>query len=428
MRSLLLVLLSCATIDASEPDSAVLRGFLEPRHRDLRHASLDKLHLANHAGMIQAKTLEDEARMIDAQLAASERLVSEAWEGLRQAPVLPAPLDVISNHIKLDQRSFATRLHDLLHSVPASQWCFFMVVVGMVFVLDIALLKQLPEIARTHVCLLSVSIIVAIAFCLQVWTRFGQRQGILWASGYLLELIFSMENVFIFNLIFQTLETPRRLVRKALSVTLIGSVILRFAFALKLADIVYNVSALQYLLGAWLIYSGTQLVAVRGRCDQVTDVTQTFVVRGFRLVLGSRLGEFYDEEGEALIVLNGKQHCMTLLGAAVACLITSDFFFSADATLVKLDMIPNAYLSVSSSVMALFTLRAVCFVFRDILSHLSLARYCSGLILLFIGAEMMISRFTEVSALMSLIVIVNIIMLMAMFSAVKDSTCPKRSA
>lgn len=371
--------------------------------------------------------LEDEALVIDAELERSEHLIIEAWGNIQRAPLILLPSESFGRHMEQDRRSIMTRIRDLAGSAPACEWYFFAFAIALVITVDLVILQHLPEIERTHVGILIFWLIVSASFCGEVWVRQGQKEGISWASGYLLEFIFSIKNVFIFNLIFQTLETPRRLMRKALMVAVLGSVVLRFAFHIGLAAAICNISFLSYLLGVWLIYCGTQQVAVGGRCDEeATDVTQTLVVRFFRSCLGGHFGEFYDEEGEALFLVSGKKYCMTLLGAAVICLLTTDFLFGPDATLVKSHLIPNAYLSMSSSVFALFTLRAVFSVVRDVLSHLSLARYCTGLILVFVGAEMLVARFTQVSALMSLVVVANVVMMMAMFSAVRDGACPKR--
>merc|ERR1719446_34377 len=102
------------------------------------------------------------------------------------------------------------------------------------------------------------------SFCAEVWIRQGQKEGISWASGYFLELIYSLKDVFIFNLIFHTLETPRRLMRKALMGTVLGAVILRFAFHIGLAESIAKLTFLPYMLGVWQIYCGTQQVAVSG--------------------------------------------------------------------------------------------------------------------------------------------------------------------
>lgn len=399
-------------------------SFLSPGDPALPYAALAK------SGILQeAADLEAEAIAIDKELAHSERLISEAWEGIRRAPLIVAPIGkprLSRSGGSEDQRSFQTRLRELGESVVVGEWYFFAVVVTVLIAVDLSILQHLPEIERTHLGVLSFWLIVALGFCTEVWVRQGQKQGIAWATGYFLEIIFSVRNIFIFNIVFHTLETPRRLMRKALMVTLMVSILLRFAFMLGLGDLISNIALLPFVLGALLICCGTQQVSVGGRCEEGADVTQTPIVRALRWCLGGRFGEFYDEENEAVFVRGKKGVCVTLLGVAVACLCTTDLLFSSDATLVKWSLIPNAYVCLSSSVIALFTLRALFFVVRDILSHLSLARYCTGLILLFTGAEMLVAQFTEVSALMSLVVVVNVIMLMATFSAVKDSACPKR--
>jgi len=399
-------------------------SFLSPGVPGLPYAALAK------SGILQeAADFEAEAIHIQKELDHSERLITEAWEGIRRAPLIVAPIGKprLSRSEQLeDQRTFGTRLVELGESVVVYEWYFFVVVVIAVIAVDLLILQHMPEIERTHLGLLSFWMLVASAFCAEVWLRQGQKHAIAWATGYILEIIFSIRNIFIFNVVFHTLETPRRLMRKALMVTLMGSILLRFAFVLGLGDFIANIALLPFLLGALLICCGTQQVSAGGRCEEGADVTQTPIVCALRWCLGARFGVFYDEEKEAVFVSGKNGICVTLLGAAIACLCTTDLLFSSDAILVKLSLIPNAYVCLSSSVIALFTLRALFFVVRDILSHLSLARYCTGLILLFTGAEMLVAQFTEVSALMSLVVVVNVIMLMATFSAVRDSACPKR--
>jgi len=180
--------------------------------------------------------LEDEARAIDAAFAQSELLIESAWEGVRRAPLIPAPFTGLGRHIEKDQRSVLKRAQDLADSVPVEQWYFFAVAIVLIVLMDIVILQHVPEIERTHVGLLAFWVIVAAAFCAEVWVRQGQKAGISWASGYLLELTFSFENVFVFNVIFHALETPRRLMRKALLATVIGSMCLRFAFIVGLVS------------------------------------------------------------------------------------------------------------------------------------------------------------------------------------------------
>jgi tellurite resistance protein TerC len=376
---------------------------------------------ARHSGAKMYGDYEAEAAAIDAELALSERLIVNAWDILRRAP-LPG----VAYNAR-PQLSVGERWRELVESVSAVEWYFFLVAIAVMISVDTAILQHLPEIERTHIGLMIFWLLVAASFCAEVWLRLGEEAGISWASGYLLELVYSMELLFVFNFIFQCLETPRRLMRKALFVSVVGAIVLKLAFYLGLAEAMYGVAIVPYVLGAFLIYCGTQQLARSGPTDEeMRDVTQTPVVRLLRTLLGKRLAEFYDEEGEAIFIYASQKFRMNLLGVVVFSLLLAVFFFSSDASLVKLNVIPNAYVSFSSSVLALLTLRALVFVVRDILTHFSFARYGTGLIFFFVGAEWVISRFTEVSAMMSLIVVVNVMMFMAILAALKDSTCPKR--
>jgi predicted tellurium resistance membrane protein TerC len=367
---------------------------------------------------------EKEAEQIDAEIAETEHLIVAAWDVLRRAS-LPGSAEIIVS--KQSDLGVSEQFKKIIASASGVEWYFLGLIVVLMVTVDVVILQHLPEIERMHAILLVLWLLIAASCCAEIWVREGQREGIAWASGYILELIFSIDNLFIINVIFQTLETPRRLMRKALFVYVLCGIFLRFAFHLGLAQAMYSLSCLPYILGAWLVYCGTQQVAYNGRCDEeVVGVTQTTVVRIFKKCMGDRFGEFYDEEGEATFVVSGSKVCMTLLGAAIVCLLIMDLFFSGDATLVKLRIIPNPYITFSSSVIALMTLRAAFFVVRDILSHLSLARYATGLVLCFAGAEMVAARFTEVSGMMSLLAIINIIMLMVTLSALKDNACPAR--
>merc|ERR1719254_234100 len=115
------------------------------------------------------------------------------------------------------------------------------------------------------------------------------------------------------------------------------------------------------------------------------DVTQHPVVRLMRNVLHDRLGEFYDEDGEAVLMISSKNTCMTLLGVVVLCLVTLDLLNAPDVVLAKAEVLPNAYLNFSSSAMAMFGIRALIFVTRDLLSRFSNDRVVVGLILLCVG-------------------------------------------
>jgi len=280
--------------------------------------------------------------------------------------------------------------------------------------MDMAILQQLPETSHTHVVLLLFWLMVAVVFCVEIWLRLGPEAGVIWITGYMLEIIFSADNIFVVHLLFCSFETPRRLMTKALFIGLLSSIVFRFAFMLGLASTLDRLAVIPYVMGLWLIYCGTKQVTVPE--DETADVTQTTIVRTFRRFLGERLGEFYDEEGEALIAVQKGKYCMTLLGVVVICLFSVDFFLAFDVMLTKAEELPNLYLSFSSSVLAMFAVRGIFFATRDLLSRFGVVRYGIGLILLFMGAETLLSRAIYVNAIMSCAIIAVIMAISLLFS------------
>jgi len=146
-------------------------------------------------------------------------------------------------------------------------------------------------------------------------------------------------------------------------------------------------------------------------------VTQNAVVRGTRWMLGPRrFCEFYDEEGEAVFVVASQKTAETgvsLLGVTVLCLFTANAVLSVDVAMAKAEAVPNGLISFSSSAIALFTVRALFFVSRDIFQHYRLSQYGVGLALLFVGAEALVARTVYVSALGSAVVVASIMALSA---------------
>lgn len=376
--------------DAMEPvPGMIFKGLLPLRHHGFRRHQADWSRRAPNE-------VEDDELLIDL------RVLVEAWDIVRRAP-LPGPDDSEPRAGELRHQGVSARLRGFVFSAHASEWYFLVMVLSVLIAVDLVILQHLPEIDRTHVGLLIFWSFVAVAFGTEVWLRLGSRAGISWVSGYLLEVIYMTPTVFVYHLIFCALETPRRLMRKALFVGIIVSILYRFAFLMGLAETMYQAAVLPYILGLWLIHCGVQQARVKSDDDDIVDVTQAQVVRILRWCLGGRLGEFYDEEGEAVFVQSYthlvKQHCMTLLGATILCLLASDFLLAPAAALVRLDAIPNLYVNFSSSILAMFTVRALFFVVRDALLHTGLSRYGVGAVLFFTGAATIAARFVFVSAL-----------------------------
>ncbi|CAE7575213.1 alx [Symbiodinium natans] len=290
------------------------------------------------------------------------------------------------------------------------EWCFVGVALGLLLLIDAVLLQNLPESRRAHVSVLFIWMAIALACCVEVWVCAGTTAGISWLSGYLLELLYSAEHVVVMQLVFSSLDTPHRLMGKALYLAMIGTMAFRFIGFLSFAHGINPVASRAgcWMLGTVLLYAGISRLSSPASND---GVSESAVVRLLRGCFGDRLGEFYDEEGEALLVEAKGKVRLTLLGVVLICLVVLNVGLNFDVVLAKSEATPDAFINFSSSALALFAIRSLFFVVRDFFNLSNLTRSTFAVVLLLMGFEMLGGRAVFVSALVSVAVFVCMLVL-----------------
>jgi len=237
-------------------------------------------------------------------------------------------------------------------------------------------------------------LLVGAAFNGLVCLRRGSAAGLQWCAGYLLEGLLSLDNLFVFHLVFQSFATPRSLLRKALFLGIIGAAVFRLGFFIALSSLLHVVKWVRFVFGALLIYSGLQ-AALTIDGPSPDDVADTTVMRWLRRCLGSRLMSRYDTIDRALVVSQNGRWCATLLVPVIVCLELTDLIFAVDSVSAKVAQIPDYFIAYSSSVLAMFGLRAMFFIIQDLVDCFELVRFGLCLILVFIGLELMASDYVQ---------------------------------
>jgi len=287
----------------------------------------------------------------------------------------------------------------------------------MLLTMDTLLLQNLPESRRSHVCVLLIWLAVTLACCVEVWVCAGAAAGTTWLFGYLMELLYSADHVFVMQLVFSSLDTPHRLMPKALYIAMISSM------AFRLVGFLYapvNSRCCSWILGTGLVYAGISRLSFQ-RLEQCADVTESAVVRFLRCILGDRLGEFYDEEGEAILVEVKGKYRLSLLGVVLLCLFVVNFLLSFDVVLAKSEMFNDVFLNFSSSILALFAIRSLFFVVRDFFNLSSITRSTLALVLLLMGLEMLAGPTIYVSAFTSCLVFSSLLALSVGIATLQQS-------
>lgn len=304
-----------------------------------------------------------------------------------------------------------------LQGLVSAEWCFLGIVMGMLLTMDALLLQNLPESRRSHVCVLLIWLAVTLACCVEVWVCAGADAGTTWLFGYLMELLYSADHVFVIQLVFSSLDTPHRLMPKALYLAMIGNMAFRFLGFLRAP---VNTRFFSWVMGTGLVYAGISRLVFQ-RLEHCPDVTESAIVRFLRLLLGERLGEFYDEEGEAILVDVKGKYRISLLGVALLCLFAVNFLLSFDVVLAKSEASDDVFLNFSSSILALFAIRSLFFVVRDFFTLSTVTRSTLALVLLLMGLEMLTGPAVYVNAFASCVVFASMLALSVGVSTLQQS-------
>jgi len=259
----------------------------------------------------------------------------------------------------------------------------------------------------THAVVLLFWVFVAVVYNGVIYWQKGADAATQWCAGYALEWLLSLDNLFVFHLVFRAYSTPRVLLQKALFIGILGAVICRMGFFAIIGSLMGIFHWMRLVFGLVLIYSGIQ--AARGDEDEDEDVAENFFVRCFRHVCGSRLRSEYDPHGRLIVWSETSGRCeMTLLVPVIVCLVAVDLLFALDSVSAKVAQIPSLYLAYSSSVIALFGMRSMFFIIQRLVDWFELLKYGLCAILVFIGLELILEPVVNLPASALLVVIFSV--------------------
>eukprot|EP00931_Biecheleriopsis_adriatica_P039318 TRINITY_DN22488_c0_g2_i1.p1 TRINITY_DN22488_c0_g2~~TRINITY_DN22488_c0_g2_i1.p1 ORF type:complete len:390 (-),score=77.50 TRINITY_DN22488_c0_g2_i1:122-1216(-) len=275
------------------------------------------------------------------------------------------------------------------------EWAVLAQTVAALLAFDFFVLRKVSASFRNHLALTVFWICIGLLFNVHIWHAYGASQALYWLSGYTLEWMLSMDNLVVFSLILTTYRTPAALVHKALYIGLAGAVLLRLCFFLVLEELLKHEAKLQVLMGCVLMFSGGQAMFEEDDGDE-GDMVDTVAVRTTQAFLGRRLEQRYDLEGQRLFVFREGQYRVTLLAFVVILLEITDLMFALDSVSAKIAAVPNQFIAYSSTVMAVFGLRAAFFIIHDLVSQIEVLKYGVAFIVAYIGVSLILSRFRQV--------------------------------
>jgi len=250
-------------------------------------------------------------------------------------------------------------------------------------------------------CGLAFSIVVAVAFGSGA---FGE-----YISGYLIEKSLSVDNVFVWSMLFATLSIPVKYQHRVLFWGIFGALILRAVFILLGTTLISRFSWLLLVFGVFLVYTGAKII--RHRADE----GEAGSTRGIGLL--RRVMPVSDQlDGQKFFTrLNGRRAATPLLAALVVVEVT-DVIFAVDSVPAILAVSNDTFLVFASNAFAILGLRAMYFLLANAKERFHYLSHALGSILIFVGLKMAASRWYHMNTYVSLAIIMAMLIGAIIFS------------
>ena len=221
-------------------------------------------------------------------------------------------------------------------------------------------------------------------------------------SGYLIEKALSVDNVFVFLLIFSAFQVPIQYQRRVLIYGVLGAIVMRAVMIMAGAWVVSEFSWVLYLFGAFLLITGMRmLVAADAEPDVANNPVLRFARRHLRVADG--------DHGERFFVAKGGLRYVTPLFLVLILIEVTDLVFAVDSIPAIFAITTDPFIVFTSNLFAILGLRALYFLLVDVADRFHLLKYGLAMVLTFIGVKMLIMPWYHVPVQASLTVVAVLI-------------------
>lgn len=284
-------------------------------------------------------------------------------------------------------------------------WLTFVMVIGSLMVLDLGILNRKSHVLGHREALTwSASIVsLALLFGVFLWWQVGPKTALEYYAGYLIELSLSVDNLFVFLMIFQYFAVPAELQPRVLKWGIFGAIIMRAIMIAAGAMLLQEFTWIVYVFGGILILTGLKMF--RGGDERVEPEKNPLVrlVRRFFPVTPA-----YDGQHFFIRNISGVRMATPLL-LVLLVVEWSDLVFAIDSIPAVFAVTRDPFVVYASNLFAILGLRALFFVLAGAMDKFHYLKPGVALILLFVGIKMVASAWVHPSTVLSLVVIITIL-------------------
>ena len=289
-------------------------------------------------------------------------------------------------------------------------WILFNLFVLGMLVLDLGFLQRPGHTVKFREALAwSITwIVFACAFAVLVYLRYGHASAVEFVTGYVIELSLSVDNLFIFLLIFRYFRVAPDHQHKVLFWGIVGALVMRAIFIVVGIGLIRRFHWITYIFGALLVYSGIQLFR---QAETAIKPENNPVLRLFRRWVPVT----EDYEGDKFLVRRMGLYATPLLVVLVV-VETTDLLFATDSIPAVLAITLKPFIVYTSNVFAILGLRSMFFVLAGMMELFHYLHYGLSVVLIFIGAKMLTSHYYQIPTGMALAAVAGVLLVSVLAS------------
>jgi len=282
-------------------------------------------------------------------------------------------------------------------------WIGFNVVVLAILALDLGVLHRRSEKVSLKEAATWSAVWVALSLCFAfaIWRTMGEEKGLEFLTGYLIEYALSVDNIFVFVLIFTYFKVPENYQHRVLFWGIIGALLLRGVMIVAGSALVTRFSWTLYIFGAFLVFTGIRMALQKD--EDAYNPERDPVLRLSRRLLpvtaDYRGDKFFVHEPDA----TGKmRYAATPLFIVLLIVDTTDVIFATDSIPAIFAVTRDPFIVYTSNICAVLGLRALYFLLASVVDKFVYLKLGLSLVLIFIGGKMLLEPFIHIPVIGSL--------------------------
>ena len=303
------------------------------------------------------------------------------------------------------------------------EWATFLGFVLAMLALDLGVFHRKDHVVGPREALGWSVLWVSLALCFggYIWVRFGSETGMQYLTGYVIEKSLSVDNIFVFVVIFGALGIPPIYQHRVLFWGILSALVMRGAMIAAGAALISRFHWIIYVFGAFLILTGVKLLFAGGATDHPENSAVFKFLR--RIVPASP----HLDGNHFFTKANGKW-LATPLFFALALIEVTDVIFAVDSIPAIFAVTTDPYIVFTTNVFAILGLRSLYFLLAGYVEKFTYLKPSLAFVLVFVGGKMALIDVVKIHAAVSLAVVVSILAIGIVASVIRSKRAAARAA